>query len=805
MLANSPWRRQERIHMEQNNVRCDILSLPVIALRGIVAFPKITLSFEISRPFSKSAIDIASKTGSEVFLVPQKDPYKDEISLDSLFTIGVIASIKQVISDKGGDMKVTVEGIRRASLGNIYKSGGYYVGDLALQDEQNDISLSASDEAFLRLIRERTKDLIKMFPSPSTDFVMKTLFTNDVGYLADFVAANILVKFTDKAAILCETDRYKRASTLIEILGREAEILKIESDIQRKTRSKMDDNQREYFLREELKVIQNELGGDQQGDAEDLYDEIMAKHFPKEVENKLLKELYKFNKAPFGTPEATVLRTYIETCLEIPFGKYSKDTTDVEAARKILDNDHYGLKKVKERILEFIAVKELNPDVKNQIICLVGPPGVGKTSLCASIARALKRKYVRVSLGGIRDEADIRGHRKTYVGAMPGRIINALCECKTSNPLMVLDEIDKMASDSRGDPASAMLEVLDSEQNKAFRDHFVEMSVDLSRCMFIATANTLDTVPAPLIDRMEIIEISSYTRNEKFHIAKEHLIPKQLKRHGLNKRSLKISDDALFEMIESYTAEAGVRNLERGIASLCRKAAKEIVEKGVKSVCVTKENLEKYLGVQKYEAETIDEVDQIGVVNGMAYTSIGGDLLKIEASVMKGTGKLQLTGKLGDVMKESCEIAISFIRENAEKLGISPDFYATSDIHIHVPEGAVPKDGPSAGVSMVTALVSVLTSRPVRRDVSMTGEITLRGKVLPIGGLKEKTIAAYSGGVKNIIIPVGNMKDLADIDPEVRENVNFIPCKTIFDVLKVAFSDKEIIAIIGQYTGVSEK
>lgn len=805
MLANFPCCRQERIHMEQKNIKCDILSLPIIALRGIVAFPKVTLSFEISRPFSKCAIDIASKTGSDIFLVPQKDPYKDDISLDNLFGIGVIASVKQIISDKGGDMKVTVEGIRRASIGNIHAAGGYYTGDLVDESEPTDISYSVSDEAFIRLIREKATNIIKMFPSPSADFLLKTLFTNDIGYLTDFIAANILVKFSDKIALLCETDRYKRASMLIEILDREAEILKIESDIQRKTRSKMDDNQREYFLREELKVIQNELGGDQQSDAEELYDEIMAKHFPKEVENKLLKELYKFNKAPFGTPEATVLRTYIETCLEIPFGKYSKDTTDVAAARKILDNDHYGLQKVKERILEFIAVKELNPDVKNQIICLVGPPGVGKTSLCASIAHALKRKYVRVSLGGIRDEADIRGHRKTYVGAMPGRIINALCECKTSNPLMVLDEIDKMVSDSRGDPASAMLEVLDSEQNKAFRDHFVEMSVDLSRCMFIATANTLDTVPAPLIDRMEIIEISSYTRNEKFHIAKEHLIPKQLKRHGLNKRSLKISDDALFEIIESYTAEAGVRNLEREIASLCRKAAKEIVEKGVKSVSVTKENLGKYLGVQKYEAETIDETDQIGVVNGMAYTSIGGDLLKIEASVMKGTGKLQLTGKLGDVMKESCEIAISFIRENAEKLGVSPDFYAVNDIHIHVPEGAVPKDGPSAGVSMVTALVSVLTARPVRRDISMTGEITLRGKVLPIGGLKEKTIAAYSGGVKNIIIPAGNVKDLAEIDPEVRENVNFIPCKTIFDVLKVAFSDKEIIAIIGQYTGVSKK
>ena len=490
------------------------------------------------------------------------------------------------------------------------------------------------------------------------------------------------------------------------------------------------------------------------------------------------------------------MRTYLETCLEIPFEKFSNDETSVANARKVLEKDHYGLEKVKERILEFIAVKEINPDVKNQIICLVGPPGVGKTSLCSSIAKALKRKYVRVSLGGIRDEAEIRGHRKTYVGAMPGRIINALCECKTANPLMVLDEIDKMTSDSRGDPASAMLEVLDSEQNKSFRDHFVEMEIDLSHCMFIATANTLEGIPAPLIDRMEIIELSSYTKTEKFHIAKNHLLGKQLKLHGLNKRMLKLSDDAIYKIIDSYTAEAGVRGLERIIASLCRKSAKEIIENKAKTVAINADNLNKYLGTEKYESEKIDEDNQIGVVNGMAYTSIGGDLLKVEASVMKGNGKLQLTGKLGEVMKESCEIAISFIRENAERLGIDPDFYASSDIHIHVPEGAVPKDGPSAGVTITTALVSVLANRPVRRDIAMTGEITLRGKVLPIGGLKEKTLAAYTGGVTNIIIPKKNEKDLEDIDATVKEGVNFIPCSTVFDVLDVAFAEEEVIAII---------
>ena len=588
-------------------------------------------------------------------------------------------------------------------------------------------------------------------------------------------------------------------------MEKEIYLIKIETSIKKKAAKNIEENQKEYFLREQLKVIQSELGNDSQSEAEELAEQIKEKNLPKKVEDKLFKELVKFNKAPFGSPESAVLRTYIETCLEIPFEKYTKDETSVVNARKILERDHYGLEKVKERILEFIAVKEMNPDIKNQIICLVGPPGVGKTSLCSSIAQALKRKYVRVSLGGVRDEADIRGHRKTYVAAMPGRIINALIECKSANPLMVLDEIDKMTSDSRGDPASAMLEVLDGEQNKTFRDHFVEMEVDLSRCMFIATANSLDSIPTPLIDRMEIIELSSYTRTEKFHIAKNHLLSKQLKRHGLNKRMLKISDDAIYSLIDSYTAEAGVRNLERSIASLCRKASKEIIENGVKSVSVTENNIEKFLGAKKYEAEKIDDENQVGVVNGMAYTSIGGDLLKIEASIMKGTGKLQLTGKLGEVMRESCEIAVSVIRQNAEKLGIDPDFYSKYDIHIHAPEGAVPKDGPSAGITITTALASVLTGRAVRRDISMTGEITLRGKVLPIGGLKEKTIAAYGAGVKNIIIPKKNVKDIENIDKEVRDNVNFIPCDNIFDVLNNAFADEEIIAIISQYTGSFKK
>ncbi|MBQ8163710.1 MAG: endopeptidase La [Clostridia bacterium] len=785
--------------MTTYNEICEKFTLPMIPLKGVVAFPGVPVSLEFARPFSKAAVEYAQKSGSFVFLVAQKDPSNEEKIISNIYNVGVCAKIKQIIKGNDGSLKAVMEGFCRAEIQKVETSGGFYVCDLISKDLRIENFPSAREEALLRRLRQSIDKLVAFFNSPANDFISKSALIRDIGFLSDFTAANILIKNEDKQTILEIFDKYKRAETLIEILARESYVMRLEAQIRKKTQAKMEENQKEFFLREQLKVIQNELGNDSQSDSEELFEAIVSKHFPKKVEEKLLKELYKFNKTPFGTPEANVLRTYLETCLEIPFGKFSKDTNDVKAARKILDADHYGLQKVKERILEFIAVKELNPDIKNQIICLVGPPGVGKTSLCASVAKALKRKYVRVSLGGIRDEADIRGHRKTYVGAMPGRIINALIECKTSNPLMVLDEIDKMTSDSRGDPASAMLEVLDSEQNKAFRDHFVEMDVDLSRCMFIATANTLSSIPAPLIDRMEIIELSSYTRREKLNIAKDHLIAKQLKRHGLTKRSFKISDSAIYDIIDSYTAEAGVRNLEREIASLCRKAAKDIVENGVKSVSIDSSNISSYLGAKKFEPEKIDETDSVGVVNGMAYTSIGGDLLKIEASVMKGTGKLQLTGSLGDVMKESAEIAISFIRENAEKLGINPDFYANNDIHIHVPEGAVPKDGPSAGVTMATALISVLTSRAVKRDISMTGEITLRGKVLPIGGLKEKTLAAYSAGVTNIIIPYGNIKDIAELDPTVKENVKFIPCKTVFDVLDAALSSEEVIAIISQY------
>ena len=783
--------------MAKYNEMCESFELPLIPLMGSVfAFPNISLTVDISNPALKRAVEAAEKTESFVYLVTQKNPFAEKIEINALFSVGTIARVKQVTKRGARTVLATFESVCRAEHQSITDRGGYYTCDaLAKRIEIDDFDL-AEEEALLRALRSKAGDAVSMFASPSKDLLMQIQAIDDIDFLSDLCGALILTRPADKYALLAEYDKIKRTELAIQLMDQEIKVIKLEGSIKKKTNAKIDESQKEYYLREQLKIIQNELGNDAQSESEELYDQIMAKHFPKPVEEKLLKELSKFNKAPFGSPEAAVLRTYIETCLEIPFNVYSNDETSVNNARKVLEKDHYGLEKVKERILEFIAVKEINPDVKNQIICLVGPPGVGKTSLCASIAKALKRKYARVSLGGIRDEADIRGHRKTYIGAMPGRIISALSDCKTANPLMVLDEIDKMTSDSRGDPASAMLEVLDSEQNKAFRDHFVEMSIDLSRCMFIATANTLEGIPAPLIDRMEIIELSSYTKNEKLNIAKNHLLGKQLKLHGLNKRMLKLSDDAIIKIIDSYTAEAGVRNLERVIASLCRKAAKEIIENKVKSVSINAQSLTKYLGVEKFDSEKIEDENQIGVVNGMAYTSVGGDLLKIEASVMKGSGKLQLTGKLGEVMKESCEIAVSFIRENAERLGVDPDFYEKSDIHIHVPEGAVPKDGPSAGVTITTALVSVLANRPVRRDVAMTGEITLRGKVLPIGGLKEKTLAAYTGGVTTIVIPKKNEKDLEDIDPTVKNGVKFVPCSSIFEVLDVAFADEEVIAII---------
>ncbi len=764
--------------------KAENLSLPVIVLRGVVSYPSVAINFECTEESSIKAVDAANKNDSYIFIVPQKDVSAPRYDASSFFFVGTVAKIKQSIKGPDGNIRLIADGVCRASLVDVRQLDGYMTADVLCKTIVTDDS-GIKVQALVRETQTLIDKLVSFLPSPSNELRLRATAISNPGLLADFVASNLLVKYEDKLSVLAEFDPVKRIKILNVLMETEIEILECEQNIHKTVRAKLNRNQKEYYLREQLKTIQDELGEAGGTEADEYFDKIMNAHLPKNVEEKLLKENERLAKTPFGSAEAGVMRTYIDTCLELPWLKKTKDRVSITAAEKILDADHDGLTKVKERIIEFLSVKQLNPDLKNQIICLVGPPGVGKTSIAESLAKAMNRKYVRVSLGGVRDEADIRGHRKTYIGSMPGRIINAISQAKVKNPLILLDEIDKLTSNSHGDPASALLEVLDSAQNHAFRDHFIELPFDLSECVFIATANTLDTISRPLIDRMEIIELSSYTRQEKLNIAKHHLVPKQLKRHGLTRRMLSVSDKAILEIIDSYTKEAGVRNLERTIADLMRKSAKKILKEGIPSIKITEKNLADYLGTKKILPDKISEENEVGSVNGLAYTSVGGDMLKIEAAVLEGTGKIELTGSLGDVMKESARIAVSYVRSltGGNEYKIENDFYKTKDIHIHCPEGAVPKDGPSAGVTMTTALVSALTGIPVRRDIAMTGEITLRGNVLPIGGLKEKTMAAYMAGVKTVFIPADNMKDLPDIDPIARENLNFVPCKKIGDVL----------------------
>lgn len=766
------------------------LYLPVIYLRGIVAFPSIPLSFELSDESAIHAAEAAFETDSLVLICAVRDIEAENITPDSLFRTGTVSKIKQSVKTPEGNMRIITEGYSRASVSEFRSFADYIAADvicktLTMTDED-----SIRSEAYCRAMLTETKELVDVLPSISNDILTTASAIKTPALLADFIAANILVKYPDKQEILECFDPIRRIEKIIALIRAERELLECELRIHKKVRSNLNQNQKDFYLREQVRVIQEELGD--ASDIDEYEERIMKAKLPDEVRKKLLKENDRLAKTPFGSSEATVIRAYLDTCLEIPWSAETRDRVDVKAAQKVLDADHNGLEKVKERILEYLAVKQLSPELRNQMICLVGPPGVGKTSVGASIAKAMKRKYVRVSLGGVRDEADIRGHRKTYIGAMPGRIIDALIKAEVKNPLILLDEIDKLTRDSHGDPASALLEVLDGEQNKAFRDHFVELPFDLSNCVFIATANTLDTVPKPLLDRMEVIELKSYTRREKIAIAHDHLIPKQLKRHGLSKRNINITDGAVGEIVDYYTREAGVRNLERNIAAIARKAAKKLVEnEELKKIKVDETVVSEYLGARKLLPERIKQQDEIGVVNGLAYTDAGGDMLRVEVAVLDGTGKIELTGSLGDVMKESAKIAVSYVRSIASRYGIPSDFYAKKDIHIHFPEGAVPKDGPSAGVTMVTALVSALTGRCVRRDVAMTGEISLRGNVLAIGGLKEKTVAAYSAGVTTVLIPEDNMRNLEELDPLVREHLRFIPCKTAADVLANALVPKE--------------
>lgn len=766
--------------------KVESLTLPVIPLRGVVAFPSIPVNFELEREISKKACQAALASNMLVFLLTQKDTSVDDPSDNDFYKTGCVAQIKQTLTkNQDGNIRVIAEGYCRAEVVKLKRDKDYITADVLSKTLTSETGvLDIRSEALINESLSTLEEVLQFHPTISGDYLTTASSISNPGLLADFIASSVFVRYQDKAAVLEMFDPLKRLEKTIVLMESEMKLLRTEMDIQRKVKEAIDENQRDYYLREQLKAIESELGIDE--DADELQKKMAKMTLPEEVREKLEKEIGKLAKAPTGSPEAAVIRNYIETCLDIPWNKKTHDRVDIEAAKKILDADHDGLTKIKERILEYLAVKQLNPELKNQILCFVGPPGVGKTSLGASIARAMKRKYVRVSLGGIRDESDIRGHRKTYIGSMPGRIITSLTQCGSLNPVMLLDEVDKMCSDVHGDPASALLEVLDGEQNKAFRDHFIELPVDLSDCLFIATANTLDTIPRPLLDRMEVIELHTYTPSEKLAIAKHHLFPKQLKRHGLNRRMLKLTDDAINEIISGYTRESGVRNLEREIGAICRKCAKTIVEDGVKTVSVDKGDIERLLGPKKFIDDALLSSDLVGVTNGLAYTEVGGDMLKVEVLAVEGSGKIELTGTLGDVMKESAHIAVTYTRAHADEYGIDKNFYKTKDIHIHVPEGAVPKDGPSAGVTMTTSLISALSGLRVRHDIAMTGEITLTGRVLAIGGLREKSTAAYTMGIRTLLIPKENMRDIAELDEVVRNEVTFIPCETLDDVLKNA-------------------
>ena len=770
----------------------NLTSIPLLPLRGITVFPGMLLHFDVGRKKSVKAIETAMNTDRMVFLVTQKEVLTDDPARSDLFEVGTVAKIHQILKLPGDNIRVLVEGISRAVLADIFQTEPFIGATVKIT---GDASVRASDvhsEAIMRKAKKMFIEYANMLAQVSPDIIATITAVNKPGELADMIVQNIQTLYEEKQTILAEFHPIRRLRKLITLLSRESEILRLELGISDKVSEQMDKNQKEYFLREQIKAIQEELGEGEDSalEAEDYKEKVYALNLPEEHTQKLLKEVSRLEKTQYASPESGVIRTYLDCCLELPWNTVSKERNDIKAAAKILDADHYGLEKVKERVLEFLSVRQLADKPNSQILCLIGPPGTGKTSIASSIARAAGRKFARISLGGVRDEADIRGHRKTYVGAMPGRIMNALKQAGTKNCVILLDEIDKMGNDFRGDPASAMLEVLDGEQNNAFRDHFIEIPFDLSQVMFITTANSYDTIPAPLLDRMEILDIEGYTDEEKVCIAEEHLIPKELKKHGLKKSILKISDDAVRKIAENYTREAGVRSLEREIAKICRKTAKKYIDGEIKRVSVTEDNLTEFLGTPKYKREMPGDKNEVGVVNGLAWTSVGGELLEVEAGVVDGSGKLELTGNLGDVMKESAKAALTYIRSRTDSLGIDHDFYKTKDIHIHFPEGATPKDGPSAGITTATAIISALTAKPVRCDIAMTGEITLRGRVLPIGGLKEKTMAAYRAGIKTVIIPEENVPDLDEIDKTVRAGLRFVPVSHMDEVIEETLADK---------------
>jgi len=761
---------------------------PTIPMRGVVAFPKMVVHFDVLREKSINAVKEALKKDRKIFIVTQKDVFAEDVKKEDLYKTGVLAEIRQVLRTPDDALRLLVEGIYKAKLVDIDESESddvYY--ESAIKEVNNyrkPKSSAAEIEAMMRAVKDAYENYTDLIPRIPRELAASVLCQDDPELLFENIVFNAGFQYADKQELLEQNDIMSRLTVLLAVLVKETEVLEIESDIHQQVKESLNKNQRDFILREQMRVISSQL--DEEDDEDDYREKIAALKLDEKITEKLFREADRLRHLPSSSQESFVIKNYLDTVLELPWNKESRSRTDIKKAEAILEKDHFGLRKVKERILESIAVHAVNPDVRGQIICLVGPPGVGKTSIGRSIAKSLGREYVRVSLGGVRDESDIRGHRKTYVGAMPGRIINAMIQAGTKNPLILFDEIDKMSNDFRGDPSAAMLEVLDSEQNKEFRDHYTEVPFDLSKVMFITTANTTSTIPAPLLDRMEVIEITSYTREEKYHIAKDHLIPKQIKKHGLKASQLKITDDGIYRLIDSYTREAGVRNLERNIGSLCRKTAKEIVSGDSKKLKFTGKNIPDYLGHEKYLPDTRSDRDETGLVNGLAWTSAGGVLMPLEVLVLDGKGTVEVTGSLGDVMKESSKIAVSYARSIASEYGIDGEFYKNKDIHIHAPEGAVPKDGPSAGVTMATAIVSALSGIKVRSDVAMTGEITLHGRVLPIGGLREKTMAAYKEGIRKVIIPAANRPDLDDVDDVVKENIEFVFAEKISTVLEHA-------------------
>ncbi len=765
-----------------------VITIPVVALRGMTILPGMVAHFDVSREKSMKAIEEAMIGEENVFLITQQNIEADEPETEDLYRIGVIAKVKQVIKMRNGVVRILVEGEKRAELLELTEGLPYLQGEVFYLEEEQEEYSEEIKEGMRRAVLEAYGRYAALNPKLDKEYMHQVSETKNAEKLMDLIANNLPVYYEEKQKYLESITMEERYQTLMELLLREVNIISIKNDFQTKVKAQVDKNQKEYLLREQMKVIREELGEDNTESDADLFLQTLKKlQANKEIKEKIRKEIDRFKNISSNSSESAVARGYIETLLELPWDKTSKDNKDLKNAARVLDEDHYGMEKVKERMLEFLAVRNLTSKGESPIICLVGPPGTGKTSIAKSVAKALDKEYVRICLGGVRDEAEIRGHRRTYVGAMPGRIASGLRMAGVKNPLMLLDEIDKVSSDYKGDTSSALLEVLDSEQNQKFRDHYVEIPIDLSEVLFIATANSVQDIPRPLLDRMELIEVSSYTENEKMHIAKEHLVRKQVKKNGLKKEEITIRKEALAMVIRGYTKEAGVRSLERKIGEICRKAAREIYEGDQKKATITKKNLEKYLGKEKYTFDHAGKTDEIGIVRGLAWTSVGGDTLEIEVNVMPGKGEFRLTGQLGDVMKESAQAGISYIRSVSKEFKIPKDFFKENDIHIHIPEGAVPKDGPSAGITMATAMLSAITKKKVRADVAMTGEITLRGRVLPIGGLKEKTLAAKNAGIKTVCVPAKNEKDMDEIADEIKEGLKIVYVKTMQDVLDAAF------------------